>query len=78
MEKTAETTCRALILSVMVRMMEVDGIIDPREVKRIGDLYEEIAGFRLSDRIREKLIGSVTVYENRTPGSTAYPVRPVG
>ena len=31
MEKNVETTCRALILNVMVCMMEVDGIIDERE-----------------------------------------------
>jgi len=61
MERNIETTCRALILNVMVCMMEVDGVIDEREIKRIGDVYEEIVGFRLKEAVRERLIGSVMV-----------------
>lgn len=56
---TAESTYRALLLDVMVAMMEEDGVMDDREVEIIGDVYEEIVGFRLENSVRRKLIGSV-------------------
>ena len=59
--KSAETTYRALLLNVMVAMMEVDRSVDKNEVERIGDIYEEIVGFRLETAVRERLIGSLVV-----------------
>ena len=61
MTKSAETTYRALIVNVMVAMMEVDGDIDEREIDMIGDICEEIVGFKLDAAIREKLINSTVV-----------------
>ena len=58
--KSAETTYRAILLNVMVAMMEVDRSIDEHEVEQIGDIYEEIVGFRLETEVRERLIGSLT------------------
>lgn len=59
MRPTIETTYRALLLYVMVVMMEEDGVLEDREVSLIGDIYEDLVGFRLERRVREKLIGSV-------------------
>jgi hypothetical protein len=44
----------------MVAMMECDSALDPREIGLIGDIYEEIVGFRLEASVRSKLIGSVS------------------
>ncbi len=61
MLKNVETTCRALILNVMVCMMEVDGVVDEREIDRICEICEGIVGFQLKDTVMERLIGSVVV-----------------
>lgn len=58
--RDAESTYRALMVHVMVAMMEVDGVIDTREANRIGDIYEQVVGFRLDESIRSKLLGSVS------------------
>lgn len=49
---------RELMLKVMVVMMETDGRIYNDEVLRICDIYEEIIGFRLPDRILEDEINA--------------------
>ncbi|MGA7304438.1 MAG: TerB family tellurite resistance protein [Rhodothermales bacterium] len=49
---------RELMLKVMVVMMETDGRIFNDEVLRICDIYEEIIGFRLPDRILEEEINA--------------------
>jgi hypothetical protein len=54
-----ETTYRALLLNVMVVMMEEDGVLEHHEVSLIGDVFEDLVGFRLSPKIRSRLIGSV-------------------
>ena len=63
MSPTLETTYRALLLNVMVVMMEEDGILEDREVGLIGDVFEDLVGFRLDARIRKRLVGAVK--ENR-------------
>lgn len=59
MGPTIETTYRALLLNVMVVMMEEDGILEHHEVALIGDVFEDLVGFRLSQKTRSRLIGTV-------------------
>ncbi len=49
---------RELMLKVMVVMMETDGRIFNEEVMRICEIYEEMIGFRLPDRILEDEINA--------------------
>lgn len=49
---------RELMLKVMVVMMESDSRIFNDEVLRICEIYEEIIGFRLPDRILEEEINA--------------------
>lgn len=53
-----EAIYRELMLKVMVVMMEADGRIYNDEVLRICDIYEEIIGYRLPDRILEDEINA--------------------
>lgn len=53
-----EAIYRELMLKVMVVMMETDGRIFNDEVMRICEIYEEMIGFRLPDRILEDEINA--------------------
>jgi hypothetical protein len=53
-----EAIYRELMLRVMVMMMETDGRIFNEEVLLICDIYEEIIGYRLPDRILEDEINN--------------------
>lgn len=53
-----EAIYRSLMLKVMVVMMETDDRIFNEEVMRICEIYEEIIGYRLPDRILEDEINA--------------------
>lgn len=49
---------RSVMLKVMVVMMETDGRIFQEEIERICDIYEEMVGYRLPDRMLEDEINA--------------------
>jgi len=65
MADVSEPIYRALILRVMVAMMKVDDNVEEHEVEKIGDIFEDVVGFRLEEPLRDRLIGSIGTSRNQ-------------
>lgn len=62
-QRPPEAIYRSLMLKVMVVMMETDRQILQDEIVLICDIYEEMIGFRLPDRILENEINAARATE---------------